>query len=566
MRLILLTLLLIVVVDSSLLDKAKGLLTSGRNIGQKFKNATIQQVKKLFDKTPFLKTREKLRSLKGKMLKALQLTSAMAKSLGERLKKWLPFKRDRVRTNGDNINEINAHGNVSKIFYQGDIGLSENQTKEVIEEIEELSNSSSRAKRQAFKDIFHPQGLWKQGVNFFFHSSATDAMKNAFLKAAKWWEKDTCIDFIENENAYDRIMVFKQDGCWSSVGKKGGLQRLSLGDGCEVVCTTAHEIGHALGFWHTQSRTDRDEYVTINIKNVEEDFIDQFNKETTRTNYNYGMKYDYGSIMHYGATTGSLNEDEPTLVPFDINYRQTLGSPFISFIELSMLNEHYGCKGRCIPSISAKCQMGGFPHPRNCSKCICPGGYGGDLCTERPSGCGRTIQASPAWEKLEDAIGLGGKEQQEFETCWYWIESPEGTNIEVKILYFTKGVSVDGCAYAGVEIKTNEDQTMTGYRFCSPDAAGTTLRSHSNRVPVMTFNRIGTTRVVLEFRHVPSSKPTESEPSSPVSATTKELLGVSTMKPSGAIITDSPVKTGSGFRCVDNSSCLSLVKTGFCTP
>ncbi|KAK5981776.1 Zinc metalloproteinase, partial [Trichostrongylus colubriformis] len=325
MRLILLTLLLIVVVDSSLLDKAKGLLTSGRNIGQKFKNATIQQVKKLFDKTPFLKTREKLRSLKGKMLKALQLTSAMAKSLGERLKKWLPFKRDRVRTNGDNINEINAHGNVSRIFYQGDIGLSENQSKEVIEDIEELSNSSSRAKRQAFKDIFHPQGLWKQGVNFFFHSSATDAMKNAFLKAAKWWEKDTCIDFIENENAYDRIMVFKQDGCWSSVGKKGGLQRLSLGDGCEVVCTTAHEIGHALGFWHTQSRTDRDEYVTINIKNVEEDFIDQFNKETTRTNYNYGMKYDYGSIMHYGATTGSLNEDEPTLVPFDINYRQTLG-------------------------------------------------------------------------------------------------------------------------------------------------------------------------------------------------------------------------------------------------
>ena len=24
--------------------------------------------------------------------------------------------------------------------------------------------------------------------------------KNAFVKAAKLWEKDTCIDFIENEN------------------------------------------------------------------------------------------------------------------------------------------------------------------------------------------------------------------------------------------------------------------------------------------------------------------------------------------------------------------------------
>ncbi|KAK5965859.1 Zinc metalloproteinase [Trichostrongylus colubriformis] len=465
------------------------------------------------------------------MLKALHLSPAMMKSLAERLKKWRPFRRDRVRKNGDDINEINARSNVSRILYQGDMTLSRNQSEEVFEEIEEMSNLSTRAKRQAFRDAFHPMGLWKQGLNYYFHSSATDAMKSAFLKAAKLWEKDTCIEFKENQNAYDRIMVFKEEGCWSSVGKMGGEQKLSLGEGCEVVCTTAHEIGHALGFWHTQSRTDRDQYVTINIKNVEEDLVDQFKRETTRTNYNYGMKYDYGSIMHYGATTASL-DGGPTMVPFDVNYQQTLGSPFISFIELSMLNEHYGCKGRCIPSLSAKCQMGGFPHPRNCSKCICPGGYAGDLCTEKPSGCGRIIQASPAWEKLDDTIGLGKDEQQDFETCWYWIESPKGTHIEVKILNFTKGVSVDGCAYAGVEIKTNEDQTMTGYRYCSPDAAGTTLRSHTNRVPIMTFNRIAKTRTVLDFRYVPSSKQTKPEPSSPVSAATKEPSGVSTIKPS----------------------------------
>ena len=44
------------------------------------------------------------------------------------------------------------------------------------------------------------------------------------------------------------------------------------------------------------------------------------------------------------------------------------------------------------------------------------------------------------------------------------LQSPNGTEIEVKLVNFTKGLSVDGCSYAGVEIKTNEDQTLTGYR------------------------------------------------------------------------------------------------------
>ncbi|PIO55729.1 hypothetical protein TELCIR_22882, partial [Teladorsagia circumcincta] len=133
------------------------------------------------------------------------------------------------------------------------------------------------------------------------------------------------------------------------------------------------------------------------------------------------MTYDYGSIMHYGGTSASFNK-KPTMVPFDVDYQQTLGSPFISFIELSMLNEHYKCKENCNPAKSAKCEMGGFPHPRDCSKCICPGGYAGDRCTERPSGCGSTVQASPDWERLQDTLGFGYDEREDFLTCNYWIE------------------------------------------------------------------------------------------------------------------------------------------------
>ncbi|KAK6046160.1 astacin [Cooperia oncophora] len=64
----------------------------------------------------------------------------------------------------------------------------------------------------------------------------------------------------------------------------------------EDVGTAAHEMGHALGFFHSQSRVDRDSAISIIVANI------QFDKESATTNYNYGMPYDYGSIMQYGAT------------------------------------------------------------------------------------------------------------------------------------------------------------------------------------------------------------------------------------------------------------------------
>ena len=70
--------------------------------------------------------------------------------------------------------------------------------------------------------------------------------------------------------------------------------------------TISHEIAHALGFYHTQSRFDRDQYVRFRPENVAPGYEDQFDKETPDSNDNYKVPYDYGSVMHYSDSQPQL--------------------------------------------------------------------------------------------------------------------------------------------------------------------------------------------------------------------------------------------------------------------
>ncbi len=52
--------------------------------------------------------------------------------------------------------------------------------------------------------------------------------------------------------------------------KSAGAQQVSLqSPSCFYIGIAAHELMHALGFWHEQSRADRDKYVRINWANIQ---------------------------------------------------------------------------------------------------------------------------------------------------------------------------------------------------------------------------------------------------------------------------------------------------------
>ncbi|PIO55726.1 astacin [Teladorsagia circumcincta] len=464
MRILILALLVAACVSADLFDLKKSLVVGSlkglikQQVNRKIKK-TMDRIKEVFNSN-MVDFRKKLSGYKEKILQKLYLTKEQRNELMERLKMLKRKTIDKVLSTGDSIEEINILSKIAGALFQGDMVLSKEQQEQITADI-----TGTRSKRQTMYERGYPGRRWSKGVNYFFDDSASAQVQSVFKKAAQQWMSDTCINFIPSKFAQDSIRVFAEDGCWSFVGRLGGVQNLSLGQGCESIGTAAHEIGHALGFFHTHSRYDRDQFITVDEKNIKPDWLDQFTRETISTNNNYGLTYDYGSLMHYGATSATGNQ-KPTMVPKDVLYTETLGSPFISYYDLLMINTHYNCTDAC-KGKNTPCQNNGFAHPRDCSKCICPSGYGGQYCEKRPPGCGAELEATKEWKPLVDDLGdrkAGLTPREDFMKCNYWIKAPAGKKIEVKFVDFPDGVAVDGCTYAGVEIKTHPDQRRTGYR------------------------------------------------------------------------------------------------------
>ena len=157
-------------------------------------------------------------------------------------------------------------------------------------------------------------------IPFSFAPALPPQNQLAILDAMSSWEKVTKVRFVElsdsNADKYSDYLLFTPTDnlkCSSFVGRQGGSQIILLGPNCAAM-NVAHELGHALGLWHEQSRNDRDGYIQILWENIDEDYRYNFNQHIN-DGQDFGY-YDYQSIMHYTAYAFSKN-GKPTIIPLE---------------------------------------------------------------------------------------------------------------------------------------------------------------------------------------------------------------------------------------------------------
>src|SRR4028119_1243115 len=149
-------------------------------------------------------------------------------------------------------------------FYEGDIVLGDT------DEVRGVDDPGPKG-----IGIIGEQYRWPGGVVPYITQEELRPRVEADI--AHWMQK-TPFRFIERTDEHADYLSFeRRNGCWSRVGRRGGLQVVSLGLGCGLG-PAIHEIGHALGLWHEQSRHDRDEHVEILWENIADDMEYNFDK------------------------------------------------------------------------------------------------------------------------------------------------------------------------------------------------------------------------------------------------------------------------------------------------
>ena len=196
---------------------------------------------------------------------------------------------------------------------------------------------------------------WPGGILNYEMSSAVSSEDKALIRktlSQLETKLDSCIKFQEADSGF-RVIVNGENptGCSSHVGYIGtttsdGSQGLFLNpEGCMYPRTIEHEFFHAIGVYHTQSRTDRDEHVKINFENIKEGMEFNFFKHSKSEVSEFGLPYDFESVMHYRDSAFSKNENLlRTIETLDPSKQDIIGrTTGVSEGDIMLVKRMYNC-------------------------------------------------------------------------------------------------------------------------------------------------------------------------------------------------------------------------------
>ena len=147
------------------------------------------------------------------------------------------------------------------------------------------------------KSVHRKNKKWPGGVvPYVIDEEIPDS--NRIVEAINYFSIYTSIRLVPRVDEEDYI--YFQDngaggGCSSYVGRNGGRQKIKIPDWCKKG-SIIHEIMHALGFYHEQSRPDRNKWIKIKWTNIKLSKFQNFFAHFFAKKYG---DFDFDSIMLY---------------------------------------------------------------------------------------------------------------------------------------------------------------------------------------------------------------------------------------------------------------------------